>query len=397
MTDRLPLHNQVVVLCGRLISMSHADAADLIASRGGRFARRVSRATTIVVVGDDGLPLGSDGTPDPRLARAQELIADDVAIEILCETDFLSRAMHDDDDAIHRAYTLAELIQIVGIPARVIRGWLRQGLLAPTRVVAGLQYFDFAHVSRLRTLAELAANGISAKRIRAGLEQLGQWLSDDRPIELLNAVESHKRRLVVRLKDGRLAETRGQLLFDFESDNNNSVVLGLPTTPLLERALAYEEEGDLELAATVYREILDRGDEEPETRFNFANVAYSLGWLDEAIELFEQALDRDAEYVEAWNNLGSALLDIGRDHDAISAFRRALRLRPAYADAHFNLATTLEENGKPDDAREHWVAYLNLSENARRSTRVRTRRKTAKHHADDEAENSVILRFDAHR
>jgi cytochrome c-type biogenesis protein CcmH/NrfG len=110
--------------------------------------------------------------------------------------------------------------------------------------------------------------------------------------------------------------------------------------------------------------------------------------------LFKDALDRDPEYVEAWNNLGSAYLDVDRMEDAVAAFRNALDLRATYADAHFNLATTLDELGHPEDARPHWVAFLNLSDNARRSTRVRTRRITAKQHVDDGSDAPMILKFE---
>jgi tetratricopeptide (TPR) repeat protein len=285
----------------------------------------------------------------------------------------------------------------VGVKANVIRGWIRHGLLVPASTNGGLQLFDFGQVSRLRTLNELANNGVSPDRIREGIQQLGNWLDDESPLQLLAAIESHRRRLVVRLKDGRLTEPRGQLLFDFEDSEPGDInILSLPTTPLLERALDYEEDGELELAAAVYAEVLERGDVEPETRFNFANVLYQLGRMDEAIDLFERALDRDSEYVEAWNNLGSAYLDLDRTEDAILAFRKAIDVRPTYADAHFNLATTLDESGRADESRSHWVAFLNLSDEARKSTRIRTRRTTARHHFEDDDDDAPqILRFEA--
>lgn len=398
MTELLPLHNQVVAISGRMVSLSHADAADLISALGGRFTRTVTSGTTMLIVGEDGLPVLGDGTPEAKLRRANELIDAGASLEILTESDFLAQVNHDDgEDSVRRQYTLPELTQIVGVKANVIRGWIRYGLLVPASTNGSLQLFDFGQVSRLRTLNELANNGLSPGRIREGIKQLGQWLNDESPLQLLTAIESHRHRLVVRLKDGRLTEPRGQLLFDFDdSDVGDINFLGLPTTPLLERALDYEEDGELELAAAVYAEVLERGDDEPETRFNFANVVYQLGRIDEAIDLFEQALDRDSEYVEAWNNLGSAYLDLDRTEDAISAFRRAIHVRPTYADAHFNLATTLDESGRTDESRSHWVAFLNLSDNARKSTRVRTRRMTARHHIEeDDDEAPQILRFDA--
>ncbi len=398
MTEQFPLQNQVVAITGRLISMSHADVADLIATLGGRYVRNVTRATTMLVVGEDGLPLASDGSPDAKLRRVDELTSKSVAIEIVNETEFLRRIHLGEVDGVRRQYTLTELTSIAGVRASLIQSWMRHGLLQPVTEHRGVQYFDFGQVSRLRSLAELASNGISPARLREGLRELAAWLDDDRPLELLTAVSSHRRCLVVRLKDGRLADTRGQLMLDFEEADfvEGIDLLSLPTTPLLERAIEYEEEGELELAATVYREVLQRGDEEPETRFNCANVVYSLGRISEAIELFEQALDRDSEYAEAWNNLGSAYLDEGRHEDALSAFQHAINARSEYADAHFNLATTLDDLNRSDESREHWMAYLKLRDTQRRSNRVRTKR-MASRQSPDEGEESMILRFDAHR
>lgn len=394
MADRLPLHNQVVAISGRMISMSHADAADLIASLGGRLARHVTRLTTILVIGEDGLPLGADGQPDVKLRRARELNDDSAAIEILPEAEFLPR-LELDDVRVRRQYTFAELTRITGVRPNVIRSWVRHGLLAPVETRMGLQYFDFAQVSQLRTLSELSSSGVHARQVRSGLEELSRWLDDERPLELLTAVESHRRQLIVRLHDGRLAETGGQLLFDF-SDEDEKQLLGLPTAPLFDRAVEYEEAGELELAATVYQEILDRGNEEPETRFNLANLLYTLGRVDESIELFEQALDRDPKYAAAWNNLGSALLDAGRDADAIEAFRRAVDIRPTYADARFNLANALDENQQADEARDHWIEYVKLSDQKRRPPRGPAPGSGAQHVVEDDADETPhILRFDA--
>lgn len=376
--------------------MSHADVADLIASLGGRYSRTVTRSTTMLVVGEDGLPLDADGSPDGKLRKANELASKSGEIEIVSESELLRRINLDDMEGVRRQYTLSELTTIVGVRASLIQSWIRHGLLEPVATCRGISYFDFRLVSRLRSLADLAASGISVARIRAGLCEMAGWLNDDSPLDLLTAVESQRRCLVVRLKDGRLAETKGQLLFDFDSspDDDEADLLSLPTTPLLERAIDYEDDGELELAAAVYNEVLQRGDQEPETRFNFANVLYSLGRTAEAIEFYEQALDRDADYAEAWNNLGSAYLDQGRAEEAVDAFRRAIDVRSGYTDAHFNLATTLDDLKRTDESREHWVAYLGLSENQRKSNRIRARRLTARQQLDEaEGETATILRF----
>ena len=62
-----------VAFTGRLVSMSRAAAARLVEARGGSVARSVSRSTDLLVLGAAGRPLGRDGRPTRKLARAEAL------------------------------------------------------------------------------------------------------------------------------------------------------------------------------------------------------------------------------------------------------------------------------------------------------------------------------------
>lgn len=381
------LTNQTVAVSGRLDSMTHADLASLVARHGGRLVRNVSVDTDYLVIG------GSSSDRETTKSRAAaELSEAGAAIQIVSEPDFLARLRSDDSGTIRGRHSLDEVAALIGVPEATIRVWVRDGHVRPADTIGRLSLFDFADVARLRSLAELRSTGLSSSQLRTAVQDLDAW---DDALATIDHEASYPRRVVFRLGDGRLTEIGGQLLFDFGEGVQQPTALPLPVAPLLDRAIAYEEADEPELAAAVYQEILDRGDEQPETRFNLANLEFRLARYDEAINRFEEALDRDPEFAEAWNNLGTALLEVNRTDEAIRAFREAVRIRPSYSDAHFNLATVLDDHGRVDHARSHWVAYLDLNDAARRSSRVQRRRMTRSDPAHPE--EAAILKFDRYQ
>ena len=175
----------------------------------------------------------------------------------------------------------------------------------------------------------------------------------------------------VRLADGRMAETTGQLLLDFrrESAPRAAQVYALAPVAMdtwFGRGVQAEDRGDLEGAAAAYLRAAESGDEEPEVYFNLGNVLYDLGREADAAERYLHAVERDREFAEAWNNLGNSLAILGRHEEAIRAYRTALAVEPAYADAHCNLADALEQLGRPAEAYLHRQACVQAYPSERR-------------------------------
>jgi tetratricopeptide (TPR) repeat protein len=293
--------------------------------------------------------------------------------------------------AVHRLYSIAQLARILDVPASTVRGWMRVGLIKPVREVKRLCFFDFQQLANARALSRLAHKGVTPARIRASLDRLGGWLPDAQAsLRQLEALEQ-KGPLLVRLDDGNLAETSGQLLLDFDG---TAAATNQPRSPLagsrltaaptpgqpartvvdwFARGLRAEEEADLEAAAGCYEQALRQDYTRAETWFNLGNVLYSLERKAEAIRAFTRASGLDPEYVEAWNNLGNTLSDEGQADDAVQAYEQALALEPAYMDAHYNLAETLANKGEWERARKHWREYLRLDPNSRWAQKVRHR------------------------
>lgn len=360
------LQGQEVALAGRLASMSAREVARLVAIHGGRFTRKITRETTLVIVGRDGWPLARDGRPTPKLRRALALAKQGLRLEVVPEEEFLTR-LHCSPGRLQRHFTLRELSQMLDVPLPRLEVWLRSGLINSSSEADGIRYFDFQHVAGVKSLCELVRNGITTARLRQSLSRLRCWLGElDDPLSQLTLLDN-SRQLVVRLENGQVAEPHGQMLLAFEAGPPEHLPVAVPWTANQRSATEWFEIGsqaeqreDFAQAVDAYRQALLTGGPSAEICFNLANVLCSLGEYARASERYRQVLELDPNFWEAWNNLGTVLTYDDENEDAIAAYRRALKLHPRYADAHYNLADTLEDLGRNEEAIEHWRAYLDL-------------------------------------
>ena len=79
-----------------------------------------------------------------------------------------------------------------------------------------------------------------------------------------------------------------------------------------------------------------------------------------AREAFEAALALDPDQPEARFNLANLVLEAGDLELAVAELRRVLQATPDFADAHYNLAVALERLGGRAQARAHLEHYLAL-------------------------------------
>ena len=373
-TDASALRDTTVVFIGRLASMTHEEAEEMVRAMGGVVARKPLRSRSTVVVADDVRSLDRSGETPMKLARAHELAAQGYPVRIVPERDFMrSLGLENSEGGVHRLYTTAQLGRILDVSRDRIRLWMRIGLIRPTKIVHRLCYFDFAQVRHAKALRELWRGGISLEKIRKGLADLRRWRPDlDQPLVSLELVE-RAGRLLVRTDDGVLAETSGQMLFGFDQDAPPEPSAPEPSTieDWLDLALHHEQAGRLEDAENAYRRALTVAGPQPVLCFNLANVLYALGKKQRAAERFCQAVEMDPEYVEAWNNLGNVLGDLEEFEQAITAYRCAIDLAPDYPDPHYNLAETYRMVGDRASARSHWLAYLDIDPESPWADRIR--------------------------
>ncbi|HEV3138562.1 MAG TPA: MerR family transcriptional regulator [Pirellulales bacterium] len=374
------LKGQRVALVGKLSGMSKREAQQLVRQQGGVVLERPDASATLLVLGEEGLPL-ADGPTEDAFDEAVRGAVDRGTLEIVRETQLWQRlGLVEREPHVHPLYTPAMLAELLGVAVSLIRRWQRRGWIVPVREVRRLPYFDFQEVATARRLTELLASGMSPSAIEKKLAALQRYLPDiKRPLAQLSIIVEGKQ-LLLRQGDG-LREPGGQLRFDFgaaASRNASGESVGFtsdilvfagrgahawPATPaeMVQWAGQLEDEGQLQAAAEMYRSAMAAGGPTAEICFLLAESLYQMHDLPAARERYYMAVELDEDYVEARANLGCVLAELGEQELAISAFEGALAYHDDYPDVHYHLARILDETERADEALAHWEAFLRLA------------------------------------
>jgi tetratricopeptide (TPR) repeat protein len=373
--------------------MSREQALTFLEMVGAFHDRAPLDGTDYLVVGEASRLLTEEGHPSASLSTARALRESGAAIGILSETQFLALLGLEE---LLRLYTTQQLSRILKVPDREIASWVRRGLIRPVKVVHRLHYFDYAQVASAKFLLDLVRSGVPVSRIRENLREMEAWYPGVGKSLVQLGVMERDGQLMVRLEDGSLADSRGQLQiqFDVAGAPNDTVAKSQEAQPRnvvrfpraqaseskrterteersseresaspfggswFDAALSFEESGWLEDAAAAYQKALAIDGPSAELAFNLGNVLYRLGRKEESVQRFLQAVELEPAFIESWNNLANAFFDIDRPEEAVRALRKALAVDPRYADAHYNLAEVLHHLGRNGEAAVHWQAYL---------------------------------------
>jgi len=128
----------------------------------------------------------------------------------------------------------------------------------------------------------------------------------------------------------------------------------------LKTALALHQQGRLDQAETIYKEILQSQAEHFDALQLLATVAGQRKDSVRAVELFDRALAINPDHAELHYNRGLALSNLKRPGDALTSYERAIELKPDYAEAHNNLGNALRELGRLEEALESYERALGI-------------------------------------
>lgn len=381
-SDNPALAGKRVAFVGKLGGVTKREAQQLVRDQGGVAVTRCSSDVDLIVIGADELPLADDG--DLLDADIRDA-AGDGRLEIISETQLWQRlGIVEAEQHVRRLYTPAMLADLLNVTVSIVRRWHRRGLIVPVREVQKLPYFDYQEVATAQRLAQLLAAGASPAAIEAKLGALSRYVPDvERPMAQLSVIVEGKQ-ILLRQGEG-LVEPGGQLRIDFDAleaysaddraardEKSLPTTLSLanhlaessePTTPeeMVEAAITYEDEGQLEAAVEMYRAALTAGGARPEVCFHLAELLYMLGDISAARERYFMAIELDENFVEARANLGCVLAETGELELAVAAFQGTLAHHRDYPDVHYHLARTLDELDRSEEADSHWHAFLKLA------------------------------------
>lgn len=112
----------------------------------------------------------------------------------------------------------------------------------------------------------------------------------------------------------------------------------------------YRSSGDLQKAATIYHELINRKSDYALAYSELGNVLQNLGDIEGAIEAYQQTISLAPDWSGGYINMGNALLEQGDSSGSEVALRRAVDLEPSDANSHLCLGNTLYRMGRFQEA-----------------------------------------------
>ncbi len=132
------------------------------------------------------------------------------------------------------------------------------------------------------------------------------------------------------------------------------------TGDALQIALKHHQAGQLQIAESIYHQILQENPNHPDTLNLSGLIAHQANDNIKAAELINKAILSNPENPDYHYNLGIVLSSLGRWKDAIQAYRQAISLNSGYFEALNNLGNILREHSNTDSAIEIYNKALNL-------------------------------------
>lgn len=134
----------------------------------------------------------------------------------------------------------------------------------------------------------------------------------------------------------------------------------MSTAALLQQALQAHQQGKLDAAASLYRQVLALAPRQFDALHLLGVIARQQGDAASAVALIRDALTVDPTQARAHCNLGAALQDLGDAGAALDSYERALQLDPRYPLAWDNRGNALRRLGRAQDAVHSYEQALGL-------------------------------------
>ena len=128
----------------------------------------------------------------------------------------------------------------------------------------------------------------------------------------------------------------------------------------LERAIRLHNEGKLDAAEALYREVLQDIPDQQTALHLSGLIAHQRGRYREAVSLITRAIEGGAATAAIHTNIGVAYRALGEYDIAAWHIAWAISLDPESADAHFNYGLVLCDQGSAQQAAPHFETVLQL-------------------------------------
>ncbi len=124
----------------------------------------------------------------------------------------------------------------------------------------------------------------------------------------------------------------------------------LNVSTLLKEAIGLHQQGKLQAAQVLYRQVLELSPDEFDALHLLGVIARQLGQAELAVSLISHAISINPAQAGARCNLGAALQDLGLTAESLASYEVAVRLDPHYALAFSNRGNALRNLGRTQEA-----------------------------------------------
>ena len=129
---------------------------------------------------------------------------------------------------------------------------------------------------------------------------------------------------------------------------------------IFQNALKLHQDGQLDQAEALYRQILETVPEQPDVLNLLGLVAHAKGAQDEACRLFMQAIRAKPTEASFYYNLAFSFKLSGKPKEALENFRKVTELDPKIKETYNEIALLLQQEGDIDSARKNWQYAISL-------------------------------------
>ncbi|NOZ21513.1 MAG: tetratricopeptide repeat protein [Planctomycetes bacterium] len=132
---------------------------------------------------------------------------------------------------------------------------------------------------------------------------------------------------------------------------------------LLNRGIWNHQQGRLQEAERIYREILQQTPENPDALHLLGVLMHQRGDHAQAVDWINRAISAGPNQAAFHCNIAEAYRSMGRHDDAVKHCREALRLQPQYPEALNNLGLALLDSGKAEESQHYFEEATALQPN----------------------------------
>ena len=127
--------------------------------------------------------------------------------------------------------------------------------------------------------------------------------------------------------------------------------------------IIFEQQQNLSGAVSCYKQAILQADNYAEAYYNLGVVYQKQGLIETAIKTYQKTVILAPELIRAYNNLGCLWLEIGEYSQAIEVFKQGIDLNPDQAELYNNLGQACLKNGSLDEAIAHYLKAIKLEPN----------------------------------